>query len=145
MEVALSISHCSVDNDEGSNTAVERVRVLVEFGRAWSARDIHKLMELVTDDCVYCASVGPEPGHQYVGRDAVRKGFEEMLAYDATGRSREGRSFVAGDLGVMEWSYVFSSVFSSTEGHQVEVRGCDIVEFRGLLICRKDAFRKSFE
>ena len=141
MDVALIISDCSVGNDEGSKTAVERARVLTEFGRAWSACDVHKLMELITDDCVYCASVGPEPGRQYVGRDAVRKGFEAMLAYDATGQSREGRSFVAGDLGVMEWSYVFSSA----EGHPVEVRGCDIVEFRGLLICRKDAFRKSFE
>jgi len=113
-------------------------RLLEAFGEAWNARDVHRLVSMITDDCVYCASVGPEPGTTYVGKEAVRAGFSEMLAFDAKGESRSGRTFVAGDLGIAEWSYVFPR----TRGASFEVRGCDIFEFRDGRVSRKDAFRK---
>jgi ketosteroid isomerase-like protein len=116
----------------------ERLAVLERFGQAWARADIEQLMSLITDDCVYSASVGPEPGCTYAGHAAVREGFASMLAFDASGEPREGRTFVAGCLAVAEWSYVHRS----TAGDRREVRGCDIVEFRGRQICRKDAFRK---
>jgi len=33
-----------------------------QFSAAWAAGDLHALMSYMTDDCVYHASVGPEPG-----------------------------------------------------------------------------------
>ena len=117
-----------------------RERVLEEFGIAWTKRDIPKLMSIVTDDCVYCASVGPEPGQSFIGRDAVQEGFRALLAHDAGGESREGRCVVLGEIGIAEWSYVYNN----SDGATIEVRGCDILQFRGVLICRKDAFRKCF-
>ena len=116
------------------------VRLLKQFGEAWDAGDIDELMSMMTDDCVYCASVGPEPGTTYVGRKAVREGFLAMLAFDSGGRSRAGRVFIASSVGVSEWSYLFRAGPDA----DFEVRGCDIFEFRSGRICRKDAFRKSF-
>jgi ketosteroid isomerase-like protein len=115
-----------------------RAKVLARFGQAWGRADIEQLMALVTDDCVYSASVGPEPGRTYKGQAAVREGFASMLTFDASGESREGPTFLAGHLAVAEWSYVFRT----RTGDSREVRGCDIIEFRGTRICRKDAFRK---
>jgi len=63
-----------------------------------------------------------------------------MFAYDADGESRGGRTFIVGHLGVAEWSYLELGSY----GAIVEVRGCDILEFRGAKIARKDAFRKSW-
>jgi uncharacterized membrane protein len=63
-----------------------------------------------------------------------------MLAHDAAGESRGGRIFIAGHLGIAEWSYLKRRV----DGVIEEVRGCDILEFRGAKIVRKDAFRKSW-
>jgi ketosteroid isomerase-like protein len=48
---------------------------LLEFATAWGKRDLETLMELFTDDCVYKASVGAEPGATYVGKAAVRAGW----------------------------------------------------------------------
>jgi ketosteroid isomerase-like protein len=113
---------------------------LSDFAAAWDARDVDRLMQHMTEDCVYLASVGPEPGRTYIGAAAVREGFRAMLAHDADGESRGGRIFIVGQLGVAEWSYLKSG----SHGTIVEVRGCDILEFRGAKIARKDAFRKSW-
>jgi ketosteroid isomerase-like protein len=113
---------------------------LKQFGDAWDAGGIDELMSMMTDDCVYCASFGPEPGTTYVGRKAVREGFLAMLAFDSAGVSRAGRVFIAGSVGVSEWSYQFRAGLEA----DLEIRGCNIFEFRSGRISRKDAFRKSF-
>jgi ketosteroid isomerase-like protein len=35
---------------------------LERFAGAWARRDVGGLLELMTEDAVYAASVGPEPG-----------------------------------------------------------------------------------
>jgi len=116
----------------------ERLR---EFDATWARGDIDTLMTFMTEDCVYEASVGPEPGRTYRGCQAVRQGFQEMLAHDAGCEVRGGPVLIFGDKGVTEWTYV------KTEpgGRKFEVRGCDIFDFRGDQILRKNAFRKTFE
>jgi ketosteroid isomerase-like protein len=113
---------------------------LKAFGAAWARKDVEELMSFVTDDCIYNASVGPEPGSTYVGREAVRRGFEELLKHDARGKSRGGRVLVAGDRGVAEWSYIFTD----DTGREIELKGCDLFEFVGDKISRKDAYRKTY-
>jgi ketosteroid isomerase-like protein len=121
---------------ETGQMTVER---LEEFGRAWARGDVPTLMTFMTEDCIYKASVGPEPGRTYVGYEAVRRGFEAMLAHDSGHEPLTGRCFVAGNMGVAEWGYAYKR-----SGHRIEVRGCDIFEFAGDKIRRKDAFRKTF-
>jgi hypothetical protein len=106
---------------------------LAEFGDAWRRKDIDTLMSFMADDCEFRASVGPEPGATFVGRDEVRRGFELMLAYDEAAEGYGGTAFIQGDLGVSQWSLRYGTV---------EVRGCDIYEFAGDLIRVKDAYRK---
>ena len=127
-------------DDDPNALLAERMRVLDSFARAWSRRDIDTLMSLVTDDCVYSASVGPEPGQTFVGREAVRDGFLALLAYDADGRSCACLAVLLGDIALAEWSYELRDA----AGHVTVLRGCDIIEFSGARIRRKDAFRKCF-
>lgn len=115
---------------------VERLHA---FNDAWGRGDVDALMSFMTDDCVYSASVGPEPGRTYRGRDEVRQGFREMLAHDADAESETGACWVAHDRGVAEWSYVHTG----RDGTRTEVRGCDLFVFRGDLISVKDAYRKT--
>jgi ketosteroid isomerase-like protein len=115
----------------------ERLR---SFGEAWRRRDVEELMSYMTDDCIYSASVGPEPGATYIGHEAVRRGFEELIKYDAKAQGRGGRVFVAGDRGVAEWSFIYTD----ESGHETEVKGVDLFEFDGDKIRRKDAYRKTF-
>ncbi|MCI0606855.1 nuclear transport factor 2 family protein [bacterium] len=113
---------------------------LKQFGEAWGRADIDALMEFMTDDCVYKASVGPDPGTTYVGREAVRKGFAEVLAYESGGEPKAGPVWVLGSRAVAEWSYIITR----PDGRKVEIRGCDLFEFDGDKIRRKNAFRKAY-
>ena len=119
---------------------------LERFMGAWFRADLEALVGFLADDCLFEASVGPEPGATYVGRADVRRGFARVLGLDPeTGRGspaptqeREAFVFVAGDRGHAEWSY--SQVGS--DGVSRRVHGCDIFEFDGDKISRKSAFRK---
>ncbi|MBT5871939.1 MAG: nuclear transport factor 2 family protein [Candidatus Latescibacteria bacterium] len=109
------------------------------LGEAWDKGDLNALMSFMAEGCIYSASVGPEPGQTYVGREQVRRRFELMLEHDSGCESRGGRVVVSGSFGVAEWSYVSKGI----TGEELEVRGCDLFEFEGGLIKRKDAFRKT--
>src|SRR6266508_1229271 len=91
--------------DTSTNMTVER---LAEFGEAWHRKDLEKLLELITDDCVYSASVGPDPGETFSGRNEVRNGFARMLAYDTGAERHGGQSWVFGDHGVSLWSFAYA-------------------------------------
>ncbi|MET7334511.1 nuclear transport factor 2 family protein [Nonomuraea sp. NPDC005650] len=114
------------------------VERLAEFGAAWREKDLDRLMEFMTDDCVFRSSVGAEPGATFRGRAEVRRGFELMLSHDAGSESHDGISFVAGDRGAAQWAYTRTDA----DGREHRVDGCDLFEFDGDLIRVKDAYRK---
>jgi ketosteroid isomerase-like protein len=58
------------------------------FARAWGARDLDAIMRHLTDDCVYGASLGPEPGTTFRGQAEVRAGIAAMLAHDDAAESQ---------------------------------------------------------
>ncbi len=112
---------------------------LAEFGEAWNRHDPDLLMTYMADDCSYQASFGPDvDGRDYQGRAAVRVGYARFFQQYPDGVFSDSRVFVAGDRGASEWT------FSATDaaGNQLSVRGCDLFEFDGDRIRRKDAFRK---
>jgi hypothetical protein len=111
---------------------------LADFGAAWLAADVDRLMSFMTGDCVFRASVGTEPGTVFRGRDEVRRGFELMLAYDAGAEAHGGMTFIAGIQGASQWSYSYAAA----DGAVAEVQGCDLYEFAGDLIRIKDAYRE---
>jgi ketosteroid isomerase-like protein len=127
----------SAAGSQGDAMTIER---LLAFGDAWNRGDVDDIMRYFAAECTYHASAGPEPGRNYEGREAVRRGVIEMLAYDRGGRSKAGPAFVAGERGVAEWSYEFTA----DGGTVTVIRGCDVLEFEGDLIRRKDAFRKVY-
>lgn len=112
---------------------------LQAFGDAWNRHDIEALMAAMADDCEFHAVAGPDLlGKSFIGRDAVRAGFE--LAWqtfpDAAWLNPE--HFVSGDRGVTE------STFAGTkaDGTRIEARMVDIFTFRDGKISVKNAFRK---
>jgi len=114
---------------------------LQQFSAAWTAGDLDALMSYMTDDCVYHASVGPEPGSTYRGKSEVRRGFAAILAYDQGRERHDGTAFINGNAGVAQWSFCDRA----SDGAERLIRGCDIFEFVGDKICKKDAFRKVFD
>lgn len=115
------------------SAAEQPTDIYARFAAAWAARDIEALLSCVTDDVVYGASVGHEPGTTYRGKAAVADGFRAMMAHDHGSVLTPGRTVFVGDLGFAEWTY---------RGPAGEVRGIDVLVFRDGLLAVKDAYRK---
>lgn len=119
----------------------DRVALLEAFSAAWSARNVDALMDLMAEHCEFRSSVGPEPGASFVGRDEVRRGYELFLGSNAAPapEAESGGMLVNGDFAVTRWTLRWPQ----PDGPPVEVHGCDIFEFEGDRIKRKDAYRKA--
>lgn len=114
--------------------------IVREFSRAWKDRDINDLMSMMADNCVYSASVGPEPGMRFIGKGEVRAGFEQMLVYDFAEHEEIRNLFVYKNRVVREWH----SLSSDVKGDEVVVHGCDLFTLVNGKISAKDSFRKSY-
>lgn len=112
---------------------------LRQFGEAWNAHDVDLVLSFMTEDCCYLASSGSElEGQRYVGREEVRRGVQAFFDRYPDGVFEDSRELVAGDRGASEWTFVWTDEAGSLR----RVRGCDLFEFEGDRIKRKDAFRK---
>ena len=115
-----------------------RRATLEAFAQAWAARDIDGLLSLMTEACIYGASVGPEPGRTYRGQSEVRAGILAMLSHDRADRSETGNLVIAGDHAFWEWR----CTSRDEDGGDVRTHGCDLFTFAGNKISAKQAFRK---
>lgn len=109
---------------------------LRRFAEAWARRDVDALLALMTDDAVYAASVGPEPGRTFRGHAELAAGFREMFAHDAGALIEQGEPEVFGARAVSTWTYRFP------DGRRLE-RGVDLWRFRDGKVAEKDAYRKA--
>lgn len=116
------------------------VQILIAFNQAWNRHDIDALMSFMTDDCVFHAVAGPElQGRSFIGRDAVRAGFQLAWQSFPDAQWLDGDHFVAGDRGVSESTFVGTR---AADGLRVEARMVDVFSFRDGRIAVKNAFRK---
>jgi taurine dehydrogenase small subunit len=120
-----------------SERCEHNLRLLEALGRAWGNRDVEAVLGLMTEDCVYEASVGGEPGTTYRGREELRAGIANMFAHDAGSVAEVSNVFVTDACAAWEWTYRWAD-----SSGMPEERGCDLFEFREGLISRKNAFRK---
>lgn len=112
---------------------------LAAFAAAWNRHDIDALMGFMADDCVFHAVAGPElQGRSFVGRAAVRDGFQLAWQNFPDAAWLDGEHFVCGERGVSE------STFRGTkpDGTRIEARMVDVFTFSGGKIAVKNAFRK---
>jgi ketosteroid isomerase-like protein len=109
---------------------------------AFNAHDLDAIMAFFSDDCVLETPRGPEPwGQRLEGREQVREGLAGRFAGIPDVHYGDDRHWVAGDRGCSEWLLTGTT----TGGEPVEVRGCDLFEFRDGEIIRKDSYWKSVE
>ncbi len=112
---------------------------LQAFAQAWNDHDIDRLMSFMSDDCQFHAVGGPDVlGRSFVGREAVREGFQLAWRNFPDAAWLDGEHFVCGDRGVSE------STFCGTraDGARIEARMVDVFTFKDGLIAVKNAYRK---
>ena len=122
-----------------NNPSLPDAQFLARFSDAWNRHDIDALMEFMADECEFHAVAGPDlMGRSFIGREAVRDGFQ--MAWNAFPDAAwvDGEHFVHGSRGVSE------STFKGTkaDGLRVEARMVDVFTFCDGKIAVKNAYRK---
>jgi ketosteroid isomerase-like protein len=106
---------------------------------AFNAHDLDAIMEFFTEDCVFDAPRGAAPGgRRFVGKREVREGFQARIDGIPDVVWEDARHFSSGDRGVSEWTIRGTQA----DGERIEVRGCDLFEFRDGKVSRKDSYWK---
>jgi hypothetical protein len=108
---------------------------LENFTKAWADKDMHALSQCLSDDIIYKASIGPNLGETWYGKDDVLAGIIKIIAYDDADREISP-PVICDNKAFHTWVYT-----SKTTG-KVIAKGCDIFHFKNGLICIKDAYRK---
>ena len=118
----------------------DALALLDRFADAWNRHDLDALMSMMTDDCVFQSSAGPQvDGQHSAGPRAVRAAYAAVFEAFPDAQWRSPRHFVAGDRAVSEWTFTGTQ----QDGKRVEVRGCDLFTLRDGKIAVKNSFRKN--
>jgi ketosteroid isomerase-like protein len=113
--------------------------MLRAYSQAWNDHDVDLIMSLMTDDCVFHGSVGPEPfGRTSVGQAAVKSAIRAYLLASPDCYWTDTTAWVGGGRGYTEWTLHTTG----PDGQDIAVRGCDLYEFVGDKVHVKNAFRK---
>ena len=113
-------------------------RMLKEILDAFNRHDLDAIMGYFDDECTFDFPRGPHPhGERYAGKSEVRRGLARRFQGIPDAHYGDDRHFVCGDRGVSEWTLTGTS-----GGTRIEVRGCDLFEFKGAKVSRKDSFWK---
>lgn len=109
------------------------------FMAPWNAHDVEGAMVLMTDDCVWEITRGPEPhGARFEGAEAVRGAianlFEAMpdIAYELV------QSSFGPDLVVLE----LSVIGTQADGRTARFDACDVMTVRDGKVAAKRSYRK---
>lgn len=126
------------NSETKSQQALEEM--LDRFADAWNRHDLDALMSMMTSDCVFEASAGPQvDGQRSEGQQAVRAAYAAVFDAFPDARWANARHFVSGNRGVSEWTFTGTQ----KDGKRVEVTGCDLFTFRDGKIAVKNSYRKN--
>ncbi len=115
---------------------------LKAFLDAFNRHDLDAIMGFMAEDCVFEAPRGPDPwGRRYRGKEEVRQGLGARFTGIPDVHYGEDRHWLSGDRGASEWRLTGTT----TSGTRIDVRGCDLFEFRDGKIVRKDSYWKIVE
>ena len=126
-------------NQQEMTVTVETLKQVLE---AFNRHDLDAIMEFFSDDCSFDMPRGPEPwGQRFIGKDQVREALAGRFKGIPDVHYGDDRHWVSADKGVSEWTLTGTT----TSGVRLNVRGCDLWEFRNGKIIRKDSYWKIIE
>lgn len=138
----------TTDKKSQTQTDSKKITVTVETMKrvldAFNHHDLDAIMEFFSDDCSFDFPRGPEPwGQRFVGKAQVREALAGRFKGIPDVHYGEDRHWISADgtRGVSEWTLTGTT----TSGVRLEVRGCDLWEFRNGTITRKDSYWKIVE
>ena len=143
----LALSGCTY-NDNSPTTNSRQMKIstdtMKQLLQAFNRHDLDAIMEYFSEDCSFDFPRGPEPwGQRFVGKSQVREALAGRFRGIPDVHYGDDKHWISadGDRGVSEWTLTGTT----TNGTKLEVRGCDLWEFRDGKISRKDSYWKIVE
>lgn len=124
-----------------SNNKQTTIRTLKKILEAFNNHDLDAIMEYFSDDCSFDFPRGPKPwGQRFIGKDQVWAALSSRFKGIPDVHYGNDRHWVSAkaDKGVSEWTLTGTT----TSGIRLEVRGCDLWEFKKGKVIRKDSYWK---
>ncbi len=114
--------------------------LLAAIAEAFNSRDVEQILSHFTEDAVFFMASGPEPvGRTVAGKPAIRQVLAERFRVMPDMHWAIEHEYVCGTRAVSVWRVSGRSLDGATV---IDCRGCDLYEFRGDKVCRKDTFWK---
>lgn len=111
-----------------------------EFAEAWNSGNAELVASYFAENGAYYASVGPDHlGKSFEGRENVRAGVQRFFDLFPSGKFENLKVNLYGNRGTFEWDFVTVG----PDGERVVNAGCDLLEFEGDMVLKKNAFRKA--
>lgn len=111
---------------------------------AFNRHDLDAIMGYFSEDCSFDFPRGPEYfGQRFIGKSQVREALAGRFKGIPDVHYGDDRHWISAeaDRGVSEWTLTGTT----TSGIELQVRGCDLWEFRDGKITRKDSYWKIVE
>ena len=140
--IVIITPHTFMAQTTNQKTSQDTISIsfLQGFADAFNAHDVNAILSFMTNDCIFEASAGPDAdGEKFVGKEAVKKAFEDVFNTYPDAHWGNVTYFLAGDRAVTEWLFTGTKA----DGSRVEVTGCDICTFRDGKIAIKNSYRKN--
>ena len=110
--------------------------------KAFNDHDLDAIVDFFADDGEFLLSRGNEPwGTKLKGKQQIRDFLAKRFAEMGDMHWKPITRFVCGNRAVSEWVVVGGL----KNGRRLELYGCDLYEFSGQKIVKKDTYWKSME
>ena len=134
----------TLKNQTNSQEMTVTVDTLKQILDAFNRHDLDAIMQFFADDCSFDFPKGPEPwGQRFVGKAQVREALAGRFKGIPDVHYGEDSHWISSDgsSGVSEWTLTGTT----TSGASLNVRGCDLWEFRNGKVTRKNSYWKIVE
>jgi len=114
------------------------MRVVLEFHEALNRHDVTKMMQLVSEDCLF-ENTNPAPdGTAYKGKEAITEFWQNFFQASSEAHFEIEDIFGFGERCIMRWKYSWQD----PEGIRGHIRGADIYQVKNDQICEKRSYVK---
>jgi len=115
------------------------MELLKAISAAFNSRDPDRIMAHFAEDAVFFMASGPEPvGRTVRGKAAIRQVLADRFKVIPDMHWQREQEWVCGHRAVTVWRVTGRG----TDGTALDYQGCDLYEFEGGLITRKDTYWK---
>ncbi len=114
------------------------MRTVLEFNEAFNRHDVHGMIKLMSDDCIF-ESTDPAPdGVMYSGKEAITRFWQDFFHHSPHAKNEIEEIFGLGERVILRWKYTWKDA----EGEKGHVRGIDLYQVRNGAILEKLSYVK---